>query len=417
MKYDETIGKSVLWNSVGTLFYCGCQWLLTVLVVRLNDDYSDAGILSLAMSIATPLATVAMLNLRTFQVAHIEDCFSDGDFIFTRIITSLVSLIICIVAVCAGRYTVYTSMCIILFVIYRLSEAIVDVLHGIDQRVWRLDIVGKSFLMRGSIMLAVFVIGEYYFSSLFISIVFMALTVYGVILFYDAPACRKSTQLSLEVNYSHLFPLIKIGVPLGAFSFLLTLLSSIPRLFMEHWHGEDILGVFGAITTITLLVPQLSSFIFNPLIPVFAERWKTSEIKGFNKLLLGSFMAIVLIGIVALISGFFLGEWALCLVFGDSIRPYSYLLCPVIGTAIITACIWLFGNILTILGDYNMLAWLSLVSVTGCLFASIILIPENALSGTILATTIGLLIECALLSTRTLGLIYKRIHMQKRTGF
>lgn len=407
LKRDKPIGKSIIWNSVGTLFYCGCQWLLTVLVVRLNDNYSDAGILSLAMSIATPLTTVAMLNLRTFQVANIENRFSDGDFIFTRAITSIISLIICIIVALGSRYSYYTSACVILFMVYRLSEAIVDVLHGIDQRAWRLDIVGKSFLMRGSIMLLAFIIGEYFFRSLPISIVLMGVGVYGVILYYDSPSCKQCTQLSLVVNHRNLFPLVKIGVPLGAFSFLLTLLSSIPRLIMEHWHGEDFLGIFGAITTITLLVPQLSSFIFNPLIPVFSDRWKASDIKGFNKLLLGSVAAIALIGTVALISGYFFGEWVLSLIFGDSIRPYSYLLCPVLGTAIITAYIWLLGNILTILGDYNVLAWLSLVSAAICLVASILLIPESAFIGTILATAIGLSMELILLGVRTVTIILK----------
>lgn len=51
------------------------------------------------MSIATPLAVVATLNLRTFQVANMDERFSDGDFLFTWAITSIVSLAVCVIVV------------------------------------------------------------------------------------------------------------------------------------------------------------------------------------------------------------------------------------------------------------------------------------------------------------------------------
>lgn len=407
-EYKKSLVNNMRWNGIGTLFYFGCQWLLTVLVVRFTNNYSDAGVLSLGISIATPLATVASLNLRTVQVANIDQRFSDGDFIVTRAITSVVSLGLCVVIAIGSGYTLYTSICVVLFTVYRLSEAVVDVLHGIDQRVWRLDIVGKSFLIRGGLMLALFMVGEYFFQSLPLAIILMGIGVYGVILCYDVPACRGCTQLNLSFHLEHLVPLLKIGVPLGAFSFLLTLLSSLPRLFMERWHGEDVLGVFGSIATITALVPQLANFIFAPLIPMFAERWKAGNMRGFKRLFAVSTAAVAVIGVAALAAGALLGEWGLCLIFGASIQPYSYLLCPVIGTAILTAYLWLLGTVLTVLEDYGGLALLSLVSVVGTLAASVCLIPESAFWGTIWATAIGLSIELALLGVRTAKIILKK---------
>jgi len=357
------------------------------------------------MSIATPLTVLATLNLRTFQVANMDERFSDGDFIFARIITSLAALVICAIAAAGSGYSPYAWSCVLLFMIFRLSEALVDVPHGIDQRAWRLDIVGKSFLMRGILMLALFTAGELLFQSLSASILLMCLGVYGVIACYDIPCCKSCTRLNLVRNEGSFVSLVKIGIPLGAFSFLLTLLSSIPRLLLERWHGEDILGVFGSITTVTLLVPQLASFIFNPLIPVFAERWKSNDKRGFRRLLAFSAAAVAAIGALTLLAAHFLGEWGLSLILGDSIRPYSYLLCPVLGTAILTAYIWLLGTVLTVLGDYSALAWLSLGSVAACLAASILLIRESAFVGTILSMSVGLGIECILLGARTDALL------------
>ena len=46
---ELSLKANVLWNSIGSMFYLGCQWLITVLVVRLSSGFDAAGLLSLAM--------------------------------------------------------------------------------------------------------------------------------------------------------------------------------------------------------------------------------------------------------------------------------------------------------------------------------------------------------------------------------
>ena len=47
------------WYSAGSITYLACQWMLSVVVVRLSSGFDDAGVLALAMAIGnifTPLA-------------------------------------------------------------------------------------------------------------------------------------------------------------------------------------------------------------------------------------------------------------------------------------------------------------------------------------------------------------------------
>ena len=46
-----SLQSSIAWNSIGSIFYLGCQWLMTVLVVWIAG-LETAGILSLAMSVS-----------------------------------------------------------------------------------------------------------------------------------------------------------------------------------------------------------------------------------------------------------------------------------------------------------------------------------------------------------------------------
>ena len=61
--------------------------------------------------------------------------------------------------------------------------------------------------------------------------------------------------------------------------------------------------------------------------------------------------AIIITVMLALIGSVLLGEWALVLVFTESIRDYTYLLVPTVGCCGIIALIWFLGTILTILRD------------------------------------------------------------------
>ncbi len=42
-----SVKANMLWNSLGSMTYLACQWLITIVVVRLSSGYEDAGLLSL----------------------------------------------------------------------------------------------------------------------------------------------------------------------------------------------------------------------------------------------------------------------------------------------------------------------------------------------------------------------------------
>ena len=78
MRNDYNGGKklsmkqSILWNSWGSMFYLGCQWLLTILVVRISG-VDNAGLLSLAMSVSNIWYSLAVYGMRNFQVSDTNE--------------------------------------------------------------------------------------------------------------------------------------------------------------------------------------------------------------------------------------------------------------------------------------------------------------------------------------------------------
>lgn len=397
----------MLWNSIGIAGYFGCQWLLTVLVVHLNSGYTEAGILSLAMSVTTALYGCATLNLRTFQVSALEEPFTDGDFLINRLLASGVSFLLCVFFVVYKDYSWQESLCILAFMAVRVSEALSDVLQGIAQKAWRLDIAGKSFLLRGIAGLIAFLCGELFFGNLLVAILLMAASAYLIIFLYDFQMCKSSIQIDFSFTKRGVLGLLKVGIPLAAYGIFLNATSTVPRIQIEAQYGQELLGIFSSVATPTVLIPQLAGFIFNPLMGVFATYRKAGDKHSLYRLFVSCAGAITLIGALALVAGYLFGEWALALLFGNTIRDYTGLLIPIIGTAILTAVIWLLCGILIVFKDYCILAGIAFASLVVCFFLSSPLVAANGLIGAVFALALALSLECVLLGLRVAVLLFK----------
>ena len=107
---NSSLKKNMLWNTVGSVFYLACQWFLSVVVVRVGS-YADAGILSLAMSITNIFATIALFNVRNFQVSDSDGEYTNGEYVFHRHLTCIGSLVLCAVFVLAYQFDELIHSC------------------------------------------------------------------------------------------------------------------------------------------------------------------------------------------------------------------------------------------------------------------------------------------------------------------
>ena len=150
----ESLAKNMLWSSVGNLVYCICLWAITILTVRLCS-YDQAGYLSLAMSASSTCATIGLFSMRNYQISDIDNEFSVSEYVGSRFFTCLLSVVFCLVY-CLRSSSLYQALCILAFMAIRIAECGVDVIHGVDQKYGRYDVIGKSLLIRALMTVVVF---------------------------------------------------------------------------------------------------------------------------------------------------------------------------------------------------------------------------------------------------------------------
>ena len=67
-----SLRQNIFWNTAGSAIYLGCQWLITILVVRLSaSGFTNSGLLTLAMANTNIFYSIAIFNMRAYQVSDV----------------------------------------------------------------------------------------------------------------------------------------------------------------------------------------------------------------------------------------------------------------------------------------------------------------------------------------------------------
>lgn len=360
--------KDASWNTFGVLSYFGCQLLITFVVVWLSDDMYNAGNLNLAMTVSNIFCTIALYNIRFFQVSDIKNEYNDSEYVAARVLTCAAAVLLCTGFVFIADFSGLQRAIIICYLFFRINESLIDVLHGIDQKNHRMDYIGKSLFSRGVLMLAVFVVLIWLFDLLTAVIGITVITVMAGLV-YDL---QKTKKLADFVPYSRgqIFSLLKRCFPLMIVLFIITMIPTYVRYSLERIHGTEALGIYASVAAPTLIVQVAAFPLFAPLANLFAVCIKEGDKKRFIKLFTVSTAVILGIIFVFTAASFFVGQWGLGLLYGESMPQYAYLLPGAFIISGLIAYIWFMNVVFTATRDIKGVFSGNLIGVIICVAAT-----------------------------------------------
>lgn len=344
--------ENMLWNSAGSITYLACQWLVTVLIVRLSDGYNAAGLLSLASSVTGTFGTFANYKMGVYQISDIKHENTTSEYLGFRLITLGGSFIACII------YSLITCplssiLTITLYFIFKAVGLVIDIMHGLDQVNRRMDFIGKSFILQGVSTLAAFTVVFGLTQSLDLAIMAMTAAAFGVLFLFDLPHSRTFESYGVHITAKKTFYLLKRSFSAVLASLACSAIYTAPKQLLLVMVSDAALGIYSSAAAPALVVQMGATYLYAPLLDVFARHHYEKNKQEMLRLLKRTALGVIAIGIVCYIGAGLLGEWALCLLFGESIRPYAYLLQPVVVTSVATAFLWFFGDLLVALRSFR----------------------------------------------------------------
>ena len=398
----RTLKRNLLFNTVGNIIYFVCQWLITgFFVKRLSGDAGlvNAGLLATAMAATNVFLTLASYGMRTYQVSDISDKYSSGDYIASRFITVAAALLLCAGYTFAVGYGGEQAACIMIYLVYKLSEAATDVIHGCAQKRERMDIIGISYAARGVISVALFCLSLLMGKSLVFALGAMTAGCWIFCALYDLRAAKPYYSPARRSDAKAPWRLLLECAPLAVYVFMNTAVGSIPKLALERISGTVAIGIYNLVNSPVLILQVGVAFLFTPFITLFSGKLASGDTRGFRalaaKITLGVF-AVGLLAALAMLTP--LGAWGLQLLYGDpSVTEQSGLLVPMAACTVLTSLALFYCMLLTVLRDMKGLIISTALGIAVSALISAPLISASGMFGASYATIAALLAECAAL--------------------
>lgn len=377
---------------VGSAVGLGCQWAISILVVRLAPDLTTAGLYSLAMSVYGIFSPVAQFGMYTYLITDTDNKGSAGEYVTLVCGTSFLAFALTAV------YAIFTCrpnswIVIAAFAVYKGIVAVIDILHAVDQKNHRMDYVGISLALQGFVSLAAFVCCYIATHNLTHAIIVMTAGTLLIGLLYDFPKTKSLSALRLGVSWHKAKSILGACLLIVVASVANGAFSSLPRQSLSVLLGDTALGIYASVATPVAIIQVGSTYIYNPLIGYFAESYHAKDRRGFLRLSFVTLCGITAIGALSLIISNVLAFPVLNLLYGQEVAAHADLMTALIFSSILLGVAGFFSNLLVAVRSLGIMLFGSLASLLAVSASSQFLISNYGMNGATFALIVGCVIS------------------------
>lgn len=283
---ELSLRSNFAWTLVGNLVYSASQWAVLVVLAKIGSP-AIVGRFALALAVTAPVLMLTNLQLRAVQATDAKGEYQFREYLALRLTTTGLALCVILALSILGGYASEAAMLILAVGLAKCVESVSDVTYGLMQKYERMDWIAISMMAKGPLSLVSLAGVFCATNSLVYGAIAMTLTWMGVLVIYDLRNARRLEGIRPRFQWSVLFQLTALAVPLGLVMMLLSLSSNIPRYFLEHIWGEAELGYFSALAYLMLVGNTIVSALGQAASPRLAKSYAARDLRTFYRLLLG----------------------------------------------------------------------------------------------------------------------------------
>lgn len=317
------------WTVLSGLAYSGSTFLMFWLVAGVCGSY-QGGIFTIALTIGNQLLTIGYFNVRTYQVSDVEERFSFGDYLLFRIICCILMAVIGIAWIGVGNFTTERMIAIALMLVFKIAEAVADVMEGLYQQKNRYDVTGKCIFWETIGFLGTFTIVLLLTRSLVHALAAMTVVYILMLLVIDCNLVGAYAKVKLRWNFGKQKSLFLATLPLFVNSFLLMYINNAAKYAIDAAMGEEALAYFNYIFMPAFVINLLGGFLIKPALSTMALRYHDRDRTGYFAILKRQTMYLLALTVICLAGGWLLGIPVLSFFYQTDLTQYRRALCILI---------------------------------------------------------------------------------------
>lgn len=325
MRYRKISLSNFIWNTLAGLVNASEAVILLMVVTRTNG-LEDAGVLTIAFAIGNLIMTIGRYGVRNYQVTDVDEQIPFSTYFTHRICTVL------LMGIVAGGYLLYSYVCngysihkmctVLLVCMIYMVESLEDVFWGLYQKNGRIDVGAKIFIGRWGLHLIVTSAGLLFTHQLVQSLFWGFLA--GALVSMIA-----NLKIVLKYDKGKFFQWHGVGhifyrcFPLFVTAFLTNYVSNAPKYAIDRYMEETDQACYGYIAMPVFVVMLFSSFVYQPILTDFADKWKEKNIQALQSRILKIVLIVIGLTVVCFIGAYLCGIPVLSWLYAADLTPYK----------------------------------------------------------------------------------------------
>ena len=390
------ISKSgFIWNMAGSVIYSVFSAIILAFCTRLNG-VEIAGIFSIVYATSHIMNSVGDFGIRIFQVTDTNRNYSFSEYFSSRIIAIVIMIVFSvIIAICCGYESTKLAIYIVL-IIYRIIDNLSETFQGEFQINDRLDLGGKSLVLRNLISILVFIIINFWTKDIVLSCIGMTIANFLIFLIFDVRVFKRFNKEKVKINLKKSKYIIKECIPIGIATVANVYVINAVKYAIDNINNYNMQTYFNIIFMPTFTINLISIFFIKPFLKMFGESWNNGEYKklynAIRKIVLMLIISTIVIEFICL----FLAVPVLNSFYGVEIDEYKTDLMILVISGLLYAICNLFFNIL---GAMRKQKYISIIYIIISVFSFIVpkfIVVEYGMRGAVISNIMIMLVLCML---------------------
>lgn len=333
--------KNILWNMIASTLAAGQSALMLIIVTR-TVGLEQAGIFTLAYSIAQMMMTIGYFDMRSYQVTDVKKELAFKYYMSSRVITCVLMLLVSAFYIGIKHYSGYKALIIFLACVFKMFDALEDVIHALFQKRGRLDVAGKLQSIRFILIIIVFTAALMVTGNLTIAIVLAIIVSAVIIIVFNFPLIKEFAEFKLDFDKSVLFRLFRACLPLFIGSYLALYMENSPKYAIDTYLTAADQAYYGMLAMTAFVVNLFSGFAFRPLLTPLAISWTNKRYGTYRKMIFKLLLWVILLTLGIAAAAYLLGIPVLSMVYGEDLNAFRTMLVIIVAAGGINS----FGTIL-----------------------------------------------------------------------
>lgn len=307
-------------NSLGSLLFSLLPFIITILLTRI-DNIGTSGLFINLFYLSAQLGLISIFGGRVNQISDINSLINLEEFVLSRILTSIIMLIVGIVFSILSNYSSYVSTIFYLLLCYRIIESFSDLIYGEFQKNEKLYISGIFMSLKSVLNFFSFGIVFYFSKNLVLSTLVLFISSLTLLIF-------EILTLKHKFRFRAIFSvkicsLLAKQFPVFIIIFLFFIQMNFPRYLLSLSSSNETIGLFNVIALPSSFTILISVLIFQPKLIYLNSLIKNAHFNEYKKQIYIIISKISIISILYTLSLKFVFIRILSLFYNVDLSSYS----------------------------------------------------------------------------------------------